>query len=125
MDNMRQIGDAAELRCVSFLQDNGIKIIKKNYRCHIGEIDIVGWGDPGFLADNGYLIFFEVKYRRGDKAGYAEAAVNYKKQRTISRVADFYMMENKLSMSTPVRFDVLAVDDNIRWYKNAFEYIAR
>lgn len=123
--NKRKIGDDAEFMCIKFLKDNNIKIKAKNYRCKIGEIDIIGFGDTGFMAEDGYLIFFEVKFRNNNKSGYAESAVDFNKQKIISKVSDYYRMENNIHEGVPVRFDVLAINDtDVKWYKNAFEYYA-
>ena len=111
-----------------FLQSNNIKILCKNFRSKIGEIDIIGQGkakditNPGRQID--VIIFFEVKYRKTDRAGFAESAVDWKKQKTICRVSDYYRVVNNLSEDTPVRYDVIAVNDNtISWYENAFGYV--
>ena len=116
MLNTKEKGNVYENRCVSFLLANGINNIKQNYRCRMGEVDILG-------TDKGTLVFFEVKYRKNSKSGYAAEAVDYRKQKKICMVAAHYLMMNRLTLDTPVRFDVLAVDGSeITWYKNAFEY---
>ena len=66
-------------------------------------------------------MFFEVKYRTKSGAVYA---VNKTKQRQISKVALGYIMGKQLSLNTPVRFDVIAIDNTeIEWYKNAFNFV--
>ena len=98
-------------------------IICRNFRCKKGEIDIIFYDDK-------YLVFAEVKFRSGERFGTAESAVDIRKQRTISRVSDFYRMKKGISDYTPQRFDVIAVDINdegyvnIRWHRNAFAYVA-
>ena len=128
MINRRFEGGAVEEEAIGFLQSEGVKILQKNYFCKIGEIDIIGsvkapdLNNPDKLSD--VLVFFEVKYRKNTNADIAEAAVDYKKQRNICRVSDHYRMINHISDDTPVRFDVIAVNDkNIMWYENAFEYV--
>ena len=126
--NRRFEGGAVEEEAIGFLQSEGVKILQKNYFCKIGEIDNIGsvkapdLDYPDKLSD--VLVFFEVKYRKNTNADIAEAAVDYKKQRNICRVSDHYRMINHISEDTPVRFDVIAVNDkNIMWYENAFEYV--
>ena len=126
--NRRFEGDAVENEAVGFLQSEGVKILRKNYFCKTGEIDIVGTMkvpdiiNPGIMTD--VLIFFEVKYRKSQAADTAEAAVDLKKQKNICRVSDHYRMVNHIPEDTPVRFDVIAVNDKyISWYENAFEYV--
>ncbi len=116
--NNRQLGDAQETRAVLELEKLGYKILQKNFRCRIGEIDIVA-------LHKGYLVFVEVKYRKNTKAGYAAEAVNYRKQQVISRVADYYIRTHCRKIPS-CRFDVAALDqDRVTIYENAFEYIPR
>ncbi len=120
--NKRQSGTYYENLVCDYLEENGAKIIERNFRCRSGEIDII-------LNDDKYLVFAEVKFRSGDRFGTAEEAVDIKKQKTISRVSDYYRRKHKISEYSPQRFDVVAVciDDegyvNIRWHKNAFSYV--
>lgn len=118
--NKRAEGTEKERIAMDFLQSRGVKIVAANFHFHkCGEIDLIGY-------DEGYLVFFEVKYRKSDFSGNAAEAVNYKKQRTISRVADFYLLRYGVSVNSPMRFDVVAIDSSrINWHKNAFDYIPR
>ena len=111
------MGSIYENRAANFLTDNNIKIINRNFRCHYGEVDLIGF-------DGSYYIFFEVKYRKTKKSGNPAEAVNIRKQATISRVADYYRMMTHLPDSANIRFDIIAIlDDDIEWFKNAFYYI--
>ncbi len=117
--NKRAIGSAAEDRVAMFLEKQGVQIIERNYRNRSGEIDIIG-------RHEGYLIFFEVKYRSSVRKGYPEEAVRLVKQRQICRVSDFYRCVHKLSLSTAIRYDVISVTGGeIKWIKNAFPYVGR
>lgn len=126
-ENKRQLGAFVEKQCTEFLQKNNIKILALNFRSKSGEIDIIGFGDPcenGPLKNKGYWIFFEVKYRKNQTAGWAEQAVGYSKQKTICQVSDYYRLVNKIDENAPIRYDVLAINgEEIKWYKNAFDYI--
>lgn len=115
--NNRKTGSVAELRAVTYLSEKGVRIIEKNYRNRHGEIDLIGYHE-------GYLVFFEVKYRKNNKKGTPESAVGYYKQLQICRVAAFYRCMHRISLDMPVRYDVVAIEGNeIRWYQNAFEHI--
>ena len=98
------------------------EILEKNFNCKFGEIDIVA-------RDDKYISFIEVKYRTGSRFGEAEAAVDYRKQKIICRVSDFYRRRFGISDDCPIRYDVVAikVDEtsmvHIIWHKNAFQYI--
>ena len=116
--NNRAYGAFYEHRCEMFLSDNNVKVLEKNFTYHNkGEVDIIG-------KDGEYLVFFEVKYRKTTSGNCAEAAVSPAKQRSISRVCDYYLLKNNISPDTAVRFDVLTVyPGNINWYRNAFDYV--
>lgn len=115
--NKRRVGTRYEDMAVSYLCSHGIKIIARNFRSRSGEIDIVG-------HDGEYYIFFEVKYRKDDSSGDPIEAVDARKQYRISRVCDYFRVYRKLKDTDNVRFDVIAIlGEEIRWYKNAFEYI--
>lgn len=114
--NKRNIGTKYETIACEFLVRQGYEILERNYRCRIGEIDIIA-------RDGEYLVFLEVKYRAKDGCGQAVYAVSAKKQQVISKVAAFYLLRSRMPESIPCRFDVVAVDGNkLRLYKNAFEY---
>lgn len=118
MQNNRKVGDAQETRAVLELKRLGYRILQKNFRCRIGEIDIIA-------QHQGYLVFIEVKYRKNTKSGYAAESVTWKKRQIISRVADYYISKHCRRIP-PCRFDVAALDGEIfTLYENAFEYIPR
>ena len=118
MQNNRKVGEAQETRAVLELEKIGYKILQKNFRCRIGEIDIIA-------LHKGYLVFVEVKYRKNTKSGYAAEAVTWKKQQVISRVADYYIRTHCGKIPS-CRFDVAALDgETMTVYENAFEYVPR
>lgn len=114
--NKRQVGKEKEELAALFLRKNGCQIYEKNYRCKIGEIDLIAF-------DGEYLVFVEVKYRKDSRNGYPQEAVTLKKQRTVTKVALWYMMKKGWSNTLPSRFDVIAICGNeIVWHKNAFPF---
>lgn len=111
--NKRRIGAAYEQAAAEYLTGLGYEIITANYRCPLGEIDLVA-------RDGAYIVFIEVKYRRNLDAGSPFEAVNAKKQQTIRRVAQWYLAEHKLD-DVPVRFDAAGILGNeITVIKDAF-----
>lgn len=115
--NKRKIGSEQETAARIFLEGRGVHILEKNYRCRQGEIDLIG-------LDGEYLVFFEIKYRKNEKAGHPAEAVNWHKQRNICRVSDYYRYMKNYAADCAVRYDVVAVmPEQICWYKNAFDYI--
>lgn len=111
-------GDMGESLAVRFLRKNGYEILEQNYRCALGEIDIIA-------RDQGVLSFVEVKARRSNRYGGPKRAVTPRKQRKISMVALQYLKKTE-QMETPARFDVVAIrlwrdQSEIEIIKNAFE----
>ncbi len=117
--NTRQIGAEKEELVANYLLHNGMEILERNFRNRQGEIDIIG-------RHEGYLVFVEVKYRRSNRQGNPAEAVDFRKQRQICKVADYYRMIHGLGEQTMVRYDVIAVmQEEITWIKNAFYHIGR
>ncbi|MCM1175110.1 MAG: YraN family protein [Blautia sp.] len=117
--NRRRVGEEQEEHACRYLVERGVLIRERNFRCRQGEIDIIGY-------EKGYLVFFEVKYRKDGSRGSAAEAVGPGKQRKICRVSDYYRALHGYSLDTPVRFDVIAIDGSrIEWIQNAFPYRER
>lgn len=115
--NKRRIGDEYERLAVNYLVSLGYEILERNYRNRYGEIDIIAREDE-------YLVFIEVKYRKTASEGHPTEAVNYGKQRRITRTAMYYVSAKQLSEYTPMRFDVVSIlGDEIEVYRNAFEAV--
>ena len=115
--NTRTTGTWYERKAADYLKQKGLYILRYNYRCRSGEIDLIA-------KDGQYLVFVEVKYRNDDGSGYALEAVNPAKQRAICKVARRFLAVEYHCEDVPCRFDVVGIDgDRIHWIKNAFEYI--
>jgi len=115
------LGKEGEKLAADFLKKSGYKIVEVNYRCPIGEIDIVA-------RDKNELVFVEVKARKSSALGYPEEAVGIKKQKKMSQLASWYLQEKKLN-DARARFDVVAVlmlpsGNDIRLIRNAFDFIS-
>jgi len=112
--NNKAIGTAWETVARTYLEECGYKILCCNYRCKIGEIDIIA-------QDKETIVFIEVKFRKSKCYGSALEAVNYKKQQTIRQVATYYLMKTYHTEYLPCRFDVLGFDKGtITHIKDAF-----
>ena len=112
------LGDRGENMAARHLRNLGYKIIVRNFRCQVGEIDIVA-------RDGKTLVFVEVKTRAYDDPA-PEDQVNSAKQHQITKAAKSYLAR----YGTPqpaARFDVVAVvwpegrDPQIRHTPHAFE----
>ena len=112
------LGKNGEEKAVGLLEENGYKILVRNYRTRLGEIDIIA-------KDKGTIVFIEVKTRNSNKFGLPSEAVSAFKQRQISKAALLYLKENRL-LDKPARFDVVSIDcgedkPRLDLIKNAFE----
>ena len=113
-------GKAGEDLVCAYLKKQGYEILERNFRTQVGEIDIIA-------ADDGCLVFIEVKTRRNDAYGVPSEAVDYRKQQTISRVASQYI-QKYLYFDMIMRFDVAEVwlkKSEINLIKNAFDSYIR
>lgn len=117
MKNNRAVGTDYEKQAAQYLEGLGYRIIEKNFRCKMGEIDLVA-------KEGGYLVFIEVKYRTDAQMGQPQEAVDYRKQHKICRTASYYCMKNRISLQQPCRFDVAACCAG-EWdiIQNAFDYV--
>lgn len=104
-------GKKAENFAVKFLKSHDYKILKRNFTCKTGEIDIIA-----FDLQSKELVFIEVRYR---KKGIDEAmeSINPAKQHRILRAAKFFLIINPLYEDFFLRFDVIALshDQNNKW----------
>jgi putative endonuclease len=116
----KSIGNCGENIAEKYMKNLGYFILEKNFRCKIGEIDIIA-------KDKDYIVFVEVKSRFGVMYGTPSEAVNKSKQYKIYKTAQMYILKKKLFCSN-FRFDVIEVIFNsqndtysIRLIKDAFQ----
>ena len=113
-------GEKGETIAAAYLKKNGYRILETNFRCSLGEIDIIA-------RDKEELVFVEVKTRKSQDLGYPEQAVGIKKQKKISQLALFYLQKKNLT-NAKARFDVVAVtmsetSNEVKLIKNAFDFV--
>ncbi len=106
-------GEAAEAHALRWLQQQGLKLEARNYRCRGGEIDLI-------LRDGATLVFVEVRYRSHGGYGSAAESVTPAKQRRLRLAAQHYLQ--RLGSEPPCRFDIIGIDRDLRieWIRNAF-----
>ena len=100
MNNIEK-GKLGEEIAAKYIVSKGGKIIERNYKIKIGEVDLI-------VLINGELVFVEVKSRSNINYGYPSEAVNYKKKQKITNVAKYYILNNCLD-NISIRFDVIEV----------------
>lgn len=98
----QSLGARGEEMAARYLKKMGYAIIRRNYRCKSGEIDIVA-------ERRGTLVIAEVKTRRSRRFGAGIESVGPRKQRRIVRATKFYLATERVE-AKEIRFDVLSVD---------------
>ena len=102
-------GAMGEILAARFLREKGYAIRSSNFRCRLGEIDIIA-------ADKRYLVFAEVKTRREDARYLPREAVTVTKQQKLLKTAAMYL--SRFPTDLQPRFDVIEVvtsaEDNMK-----------
>lgn len=112
------LGNKGEKLAEDLLKDNGYKILYRNYRTKLGEIDIIA-------RDKEIVCFIEVKTRSSDRFGLGSEAVFRTKQRQIAKAALSFLKDKRL-LDKKARFDVVSLDcsapkPKLDLIKDAFE----
>lgn len=108
MQTTKQRGNYGENAACKFLVDNGYKILERNFCFGHQEIDIIALDSKKVLA------FIEVRSRKEGLCS-PEESIDWRKQRNIIRVAQFYLKVKNLN-DYPCRFDVVVIlykDDSV------------
>ena len=118
MPSTIEVGDRYEDAAEAYLHERGLRTLEKNFRSAGGEIDLV-------MCDSEGVIFVEVRYRRSNRFGGAEASVGWRKQTRIVRAAEYYLAHHVELANRPCRFDVIAINGpsgsmTLNWIKGAF-----
>ncbi|PIP80527.1 MAG: YraN family protein [Gammaproteobacteria bacterium CG22_combo_CG10-13_8_21_14_all_40_8] len=110
-------GSDAENLAEIYLHQQGLKTLERNFRCKVGEIDLI-------MLHNEYLVFVEVRLRTHQLVNALET-VDAKKQAKIIKTAQLYLQNHQKFSERPCRFDVIGFDalqvDRIQWIKDAFQ----
>ncbi len=112
-------GAAAEQAAATFLQQQGLRLITRNYRFKGGEIDLIlEEGAP-------LLVFVEVRMRNNRQFGSGAESVTFSKQQKLSKTALHYLQHHPGYQTYEIRFDVLSISEHqgafqFEWFKEAF-----
>lgn len=108
-------GNDSEQYAASYLQQQHLTLLQKNYRCRFGEIDLI-------MRDGATLVFIEVRMRSSDAFGGAAASITSSKQMKLLHTARHYI--SRLNAEPACRFDVVLLSGadgrKVEWLKNAF-----
>ena len=106
-------GAAAEALAAEFLQSRGLAVVKRNYRCRGGEIDLIA-------RDGTTLVFVEVRLRSSNAFGGALESITAAKRRRLKFAAGLFL--SGLAREPPCRFDAILLDSldlaRIEWLVN-------
>ena len=107
------LGREGERVAEQFLKRKGYKLVERNYRCPVGEIDLIA-------LDRRVIVFVEVKTRSGHGFGTPSEAVARWKQKKMIQTAMFFLNQKRLH-NRDARFDVVGIS----WsgHEPVFEHI--
>jgi putative endonuclease len=114
-----EVGARAEVAAAQFLEGQHLTILLRNYRCRMGELDLVA------SAPDGTLVIAEVRMRSSDSHGGAAASVTARKQQRIVRASRHLLAMQPRLARCAIRFDVLELRPQgeayaINWIRHAF-----
>ena len=116
-------GKMAEALAVKYLQSNGLKLVRRNFSCRNGEIDII-------MRDKDYLVFIEVRFRNTLTHSHPLETIDYRKQQKILKTVQFYLLQYPEYGHHPCRIDAVAiysgrentgVEKQVEWVQNAIQ----
>jgi putative endonuclease len=109
-------GKDAERFAETFLQQRGLKLVERNYRCRFGEIDLI-------MRDRDCLVFIEVRLRSSPAFGGAVASINAAKRSKLIKAAQHYLA--CLDRVPVCRFDAVLLTGPegaaVEWIQGAIE----
>ena len=124
----KELGYLGEALACSYLEERGLEVIERQYRCREGEADVIAHD-----LDSDEIVLVEVKTRRAARSPkvdlYPEEAVDERKRLRYARIASCYVMEHYPVMS--LRFDVIVITllsggaARITHIQDAFEWDAQ
>jgi putative endonuclease len=115
----RQQGSDWETAAESFLQQQGLKSLTRNFYSRLGELDLV-------MLDGATLVFVEVRYRASSRHGSGAASITRVKQRRIINAAKRFLQCERQYATRPCRFDVVSIGRKdgrtvMNWIRSAFD----
>ncbi|MBI5183448.1 MAG: YraN family protein, partial [Nitrospinae bacterium] len=96
-----ELGRKGEDIATRYLKEMGYKIIERNFRCPMGEIDLIA-------SEKGVLIFIEIRTRRSDSFAPPQLSVNRVKQQKIINSALNYLVRKRIT-GIDCRFDIITI----------------
>lgn len=108
-------GALAEQKACKALQAAGLQLLKANFRCRLGELDLI-------MAEGDTVVFVEVRARRSGSRVSAVESVGPAKQSKLLAAARFWLAAHPQSADKPLRFDLVSFDgEDMRWQRNVLQ----
>jgi len=101
----QQVGRRGEDLACAELVRQGMEVLDRNWRCALGEIDIVA-AEPGERGIT--LVFCEVKCRTGMGFGHPLEAITFAKMRTLRQLAAHWLRQHRIT-AKGIRLDAIGV----------------
>lgn len=97
MGTKDELGRRGEALAARYLEDAGLRIIDRNWRCGLGEIDLVA-------VDRATLVVVEVKTRSSEAYGHPLEAI------TPGKLERLYLLASRWARAHDLRFAGFRVD---------------
>lgn len=110
-------GAQAEAAALEYLESQGLRLVERNFRCRLGELDLI-------MRDGNGLVFVEVRFRASSRYGSPLESIDARKRGRLVAAAHQYLASR--GGDCPARFDVVALAPGprryeLQWIKNAFQ----
>jgi putative endonuclease len=103
------LGQRGEDLACKYLRQRGLKILARNYRCPVGEIDIIAYcRHTSKIATADTILFIEVKTRQTDRYTAPEETVSDDQKHHIRKAAAYYLTQHETGDSN-VRYDIVGI----------------
>ena len=117
MLSSRRRGQHYEDYALAYLERQGLKLLKRNYHCRAGEIDLI-------MRDGKTLVFVEVRYRKDAQFGGAAASITAQKRQRLYNTAANYLQRHPHTQAC--RCDALLLQGsdsnlNLQWLQHIFD----
>jgi putative endonuclease len=99
----KNLGDSGERVAAMFLEQRGYKILARNFRTRVGEMDLIAEDADG-------LAFVEVRTRRGSALGSPEESLTPRKRARLLTVAQEFLQAHAEYADRAWRIDLVAIE---------------
>lgn len=96
------VGRYGEDHAAEHIEQAGLTILERNYRCPLGEMDIIA-------REGLQLVFIEVRTRSSGRCGWGEESITPQKRARLNRIASHYIKFRGYKTWPSMRFDLIAI----------------